>query len=219
MAKRTKISPSDLTFNLSNCPRCLWLKYAENLTAPMTMPIVGDLAELQEKYYIGKPASVISPDLPEGTIARHGGWVASKKLVNEGEETEYMINGKYDLVIEFTDGTIGIVDCKFSAKDTNKSEFYRPQLEAYAYAMENPAEGDSEKVSVLGLMVWSLPASLTGEEPGVNVNTSWQPVERDPSKFDSTIKKLLKVIEGPKPATVDNCNNCTYVKRRHQLLL
>ena len=219
MAKRTKISPSDLTFTLSNCPRCLWLKYTENLTAPMTMPLVGDLADLQEKYYVGKPASVISPDLPEGTIARHGGWVSSKKLMHEGEETEYIISGKYDLVIEFTDGTIGIIDCKFSAKDSNKSEFYRPQLEAYAHAMENPAEGDGEKVSMLGLMVWSLPTSLTGSEPGVNVNTSWQPVDRDPAKFETTLKKLFGVINGARPATVDNCNNCTYVKRRHQLLL
>ena len=185
----------------------------------MTMPLVGDLADLQEKYYIGKPSSVISPDLPEGTIARHGGWVASKKLSYAGEETDYIISGKYDLVIEFADGTIGIIDCKFSAKDTNKSEFYRPQLEAYAHAMENPAEGDAEKVSVLGLMVWSLPTSLTGVEPGVNVNTSWQPVDRDPAKFESTINKLFKVILGDKPAVVDTCTQCSYVKRRHQLLL
>ena len=50
-ARRTNLSPSALTFSWDNCHRCLWLEYNHQLRVPVTMPLVGELAEMQESYF------------------------------------------------------------------------------------------------------------------------------------------------------------------------
>ena len=78
---RAFISPSDLTFGWDNCHRCLWLYYNHQIKAPMFMPLVGDLAEMQEQSCIGKTAAELNTDMPEGKVFKHAGWVVSKPIV------------------------------------------------------------------------------------------------------------------------------------------
>ena len=131
---REFISPSDLTFSWGSCHRCLWLNYNHGLRTPGFMPLVGDLANMQENYFAGKTCADIAPVLPAGKVADLGGWVKSSFINVAGKPTKYAIRGKYDLLIEFADGTYGIIDCKFQAKDSDKTDLYQPQLEAYAFA-------------------------------------------------------------------------------------
>jgi len=74
---REFISPSDLTFSWGGCHRCLWLNYNHGLRTPGFMPLVGDLANMQEKYFENKTTADIAPVLPEGKVADLGGWVKS----------------------------------------------------------------------------------------------------------------------------------------------
>ena len=74
---REFISPSDLTFSWGSCHRCLWLNYNHGLRTPGFMPLVGDLANMQENYFAGKTTADIAPVLPEGKVADLGGWVKS----------------------------------------------------------------------------------------------------------------------------------------------
>ncbi|MEI6307916.1 MAG: PD-(D/E)XK nuclease family protein, partial [Actinomycetes bacterium] len=153
---REFISPSDLTFSWGSCHKCLWLNYNHGLRTPGFMPLVGDLANMQENYFAAKTTADIAPVLPAGKVADLGGWVKSSFIDVNGSPTKYAIRGKYDLLIEFADSTFGIIDCKFQAKDSDKTDLYQPQLEAYAFALENPATGPAKKVSLMGLLVWSL---------------------------------------------------------------
>ena len=67
---RSTIRPSDLTFGLSTCRRCLWLFYWFKIQAPMVMPIVGTLARLQEKYFQGAKLKDIIAECISSSLAR-----------------------------------------------------------------------------------------------------------------------------------------------------
>ena len=63
---RSTIRPSDLTFGLSNCRRCLWIFYWFKVQAPMVMPLVSTLADLQERQFQGALLQDIDPSLGDG---------------------------------------------------------------------------------------------------------------------------------------------------------
>ena len=74
------ISPSDLTFGLSTCKRCLWIKYWFKVTMPGAFPLVGTLADLQEKHFRGASMQDLDPSLRAGKVTQWGGWVKSKPM-------------------------------------------------------------------------------------------------------------------------------------------
>ena len=217
---RAFISPSDLTYGWDNCHRCLWLYYNHQVKAPLTMPLVGDLAEMQEVSYIGKTSVDMHPDMPEGKVHKHAGWVVSKPIEVDGEVTPYAVRGKYDLLMEHPDGTFGIVDCKFQAKPTDKSKFYAAQLEAYSFALENPAKDAPIKISTVGLLVWS-PVKIRGkssENFGMELACNWFPTKRDPEFIAKRLTEFIKMISGPVPESKDNCEQCRYIEARGEIL-
>ena len=217
---RNRISPSDLTFSWNNCHRCLWLYYNYQVKAPITMPLVGDLAEMQELSCLDKTSSQLHTDMPEGKAVSHGGWVKSKPIVVDGEETPFFINGKYDLLMEFKDGTHGIVDCKFQSKDSDKSAFYSAQLEAYAFAIENPQSGDAKTISHMGLLVWS-PVKIRGlsaENFGMELKCDWFPIKRDPSALAERLTAFIKMVTGDIPPSKEKCDQCAYVATREGII-
>ena len=108
---------------------------------PGAFPLVGTMAALQEEHFQGADMPTIDPSLRAGKITKWGEWVKSKPLVVNGVETRWRILGKYDLVSTNEDGSIGLIDCKVSDSQRDSGQFYSPQLEAYAYALENPEKG------------------------------------------------------------------------------
>ena len=71
----------------------------------MFMPLVREISEMQEISCINKSSSDLHPDMPEGKAIDRGGWVVSKPIEVNGEPTPFAIRGKYDLLMEFPDGT------------------------------------------------------------------------------------------------------------------
>ena len=217
---RAAISPSHLTYAWGSCHRCLWLQYNNSISAPIEMPLIGDLADMQEKYFIGAKTADMHPGLPEGRVHSHGGWVASQNIVVDGIDTGLFIRGKYDLLIEFADGTYGIVDCKLQKKDYDKSTFYAPQLEAYAFSLENPQKGSSKKISLVGLYTWSLDRASGNLSAGFGyrVNSSWFPAERNPIALQERLSDLVRMVRGDCPPAKDGCSVCDYVMARREVL-
>ena len=111
---REYISPSDLTFGLSTCTRCLWIKYWYKLSAPLQMPLVGTLSSLQEERFHNADMPTIHASLRPGVVTKWGEFVKSKPLQVNGIDTRWRILGKYDLVSTNVDGSIGLIDCKVS---------------------------------------------------------------------------------------------------------
>ena len=216
---RENISPSDLTFGLSTCKRCLWIKYWYKVIMPGQFPLVGTMASLQEEHFQGADMPTIDPSLRPGKVTKWGEWVKSKPLLVNGVESRWRILGKYDLVSTNEDGTIGLIDCKVSDSERDNGQFYSPQLEAYAYSLENPAAGRAQSVASMGLLVWK-PTHAVGdslENYGFGVFQKYLPVERDQANFLRVIGEFIEVLEGDLPDSGPTCTTCTYLNERSAL--
>ena len=213
---RENISPSDLTFGLSTCKRCLWIKYWHKVTMPGAFPLVGTFSSLQEKTFRGVATQDVDSSLRPGRITKLAEWVKSKPLIVDGEESRWRILGKYDLVAENEDGTVALIDCKVSDSARDSGEFYSPQLEAYAFTMENPAAGKALHVATMGLLVWN-PNKVIGTDVSsyaFGVTQTYVPVPRDHEKFLTVIGDFINVLEGPLPQPGPTCTTCNYLVER-----
>lgn len=216
---REYISPSDLTFTYSECKRCFWLKYNKGISTPGFMPLVGPMSAFQESYYQGKPSSALDPELPAGKISLWGGTVESKPIVINGKETKWRIKGKYDLVVEYENGTVGLIDCKVTTSEMNdaKVAHYLPQLEAYCYALENPLHGKPYTVAHSGLMMWRIDGvaeEVEGDEKLFSTESAFLMVPRGPEVFQKLIENVIVLIDGAEPESGSQCKNCNYVDKR-----
>lgn len=221
---RDTIAPSDLTFGLSTCKRCLWLKYWFKLDLKREFPLVKPLADSQEEHFRRASLPDLHPSLKAGVVKQWGQWVKSAPISINGFETRWKILGIYDLLGHYTDGSVGIIDCKVSDSDRDNGNFYAPQLEAYAYALENPDRGKPFQVSSMGLLVWKLAgvtntgrSELASHSHGFGVNQIYLPVERDRDRFTDILEELITTIEGGMPAPGAECNLCNYLIKRSGL--
>jgi hypothetical protein len=186
---------------------------------PGAFPLVGTMAALQEEHFQGADMPTIDPSLRPGKVTKWGEWVKSKPLVVNGIESRWRILGKYDLVSTNEDGSIGLIDCKVSDSQRDSGQFYSPQLEAYAYALENPAAGKSQSVASMGLLVWR-PTTAIGskaDEYGFGVFQKYVPVERDQANFLKVIGEFIDVLEGELPDAGAECQTCNYLVARNAL--
>ena len=216
---RDKISPSDLTFGLSTCKRCLWIKYWFKVTMPGAFPLVGPLSKSQEEHFRNTPMSKIDPSLAPGAVKEWGKWVTSAPIEIDGKPTRWRIQGIYDLLTHYEDGTVGIIDCKVSDSERDNGAFYAPQLEAYAYAIENPERGKAASVSSMGLLVWNLDGitETKNGSHGFGIIERYLPVERNQEEFTALMTSLIEVIEGEFPEAGPECTTCNYLAKRISL--
>ena len=186
---------------------------------PGAFPLVGTMAALQEEHFQGADMPTIDPSLRAGTVTKWGEWVKSKPLVVNGSETRWRILGKYDLVATNDDGTIGLIDCKVSDSQRDSGQFYSPQLEAYAYSLENPAAGKSQTVASIGLLVWKPTTAIgtSAADYGFGVFQKYVAVERDQANFLTVIGDFIDVLEGELPEAGAECQTCNYLVARNAL--
>ncbi len=183
---------------------------------PGAFPLVGTFANMQEEHFRGAAMTDIHPSLRPGKVTKWGEWVKSKPLEVNGQVTRWRILGKYDLVAQNEDGTFGLIDCKVSDSDRDNAGFYSPQLEAYAYSMENPAAGKGVSVASMGLLVWN-PTHAIGEDQfsyGFGMSQKYLPVERDQVNFLKVIGEFISVLEGSLPSAGATCGTCNYLTQR-----
>jgi CRISPR/Cas system-associated exonuclease Cas4 (RecB family) len=186
---------------------------------PGAFPLVGTFSSLQEKTFRGVHTEVIDSNLRPGKITKLAEWVKSKPLLIDGEITRWRILGKYDLVAENDDGTLALIDCKVSDSARDSGDFYSPQLEAYAYALENPQAGRAATVATMGLLIWK-PDRVVGEDAGsyaFGVQQSYVPVPRNQEKFLKVLTDLINILEGPLPESGSECATCNYLVERLRL--
>jgi hypothetical protein len=105
--------------------------------------------------YSGMPTESISPDIPPGIVRFGQKWVRSCRIDVAVENGAGHLRGRLDTVVEF-DKTYGVIDFKTSTPRGDHLALYSRQLQAYAYALENPAPGafGLAPVTKLGLLVF-----------------------------------------------------------------
>jgi len=218
---RDYISPSDLSFLWGECKRCMWLKYNKGLTRPGFMPLVGPMASYQEATYRNAPTSVIHKDMTAGTVTNWGEGVESIPLVIDGAESKWRIKGKYDIVATLDDGTRALIDCKVTTSEMaeDKVDLYWPQLEAYAFALENPLTGDGVKVSETGLLMWRVVGAQTdlSDAFGFTCDKEYLTAGRRPEKFAAFIAEVIAMLDGELPDSGEKCTMCKFVEKREAL--
>ena len=218
---REFIAPSDLTFGFSTCKRCIWIKYWFSFELKKDFPLVKSLSTFQEEHFRRAPMPSIDPSLPAGTVKQWGQWVKSKNIVINGVETQWKLRGIYDLLGHYDDGTVGIIDCKVSDSERDSGNFYAPQLEAYAYTLENPLSGKVFPVQTMGLLIWKLggvaetrPNEFVSNSMGFGVNQVYVPVQRDPERLAKLLEEFITVIDGEMPDAGSQCHACNFLDGR-----
>jgi hypothetical protein len=186
---------------------------------PGQFPLVKPLADAQEEHFRRASMQDLDSSLAPGVVKQWGQWVKSSPLVIAGRTTTWKILGIYDLLAHYEDGSVGIIDCKVSDSDRDNGEFYAPQLEAYAHALENPDRGKPFPVSSMGLLVWKLNGVTPTADAtyGFGVTQHYLPVERDSKKFHALLEELVDVIEGEFPDAGPECPTCNYLVQRAQI--
>lgn len=211
-----KISPSDLTYLFEGCKYCFSLKVKHNIVQPsMPMPgIFSAIAGRQKEFYAGKETKEFSSELPLGIVEYGEKWVESIPIRVGGNTVSCYIKGRFDMVIKFDDGSYGVIDCKTARPSDKKTEMYGRQLQAYTYALENPAAGalNLTPVTKLGILYFE-PSSfeqLKITEQAFRGNLTWHEVSRDDAGFISFMKTVANVLESDEifPHTCQNCEYC-----------
>jgi len=216
---RNTISPSDLTFLFNECKRCFWLKYNFNISRPGFMPLVRPMADMQEKTFRNKTSLELGLKTHGGTVTNFGEVVKSKGIQVNGAVTKWSIKGKYDLLLTFESSSVALIDCKVTtgAIDQQKVDLYKPQLEAYAFALENPLIGEGVDVVETGLLVWRIAGANTDIErlgPVFQAEPGYLYSARDRDFFEMYISRVVQILDGPCPDIEANCAFCRYANTR-----
>jgi hypothetical protein len=222
MPAMLRLSPSDFAFLWEQCKRCFYYKVVHGIRQP-SMPMAGifkRLEGLQMGFYDGKRTTDVLPSLPPGVI-RCGEKAVESEPVQADGVPPWFVYGKIDSLIEFDDGSWGILDFKTTVVSAEKGVLYGRQLHAYAHAFENPAvaprivRGEAPKIdriSKLGILCFE-PSELTQEQPGRQVYTGrveWIEIPRDAKAFLDFVAGAVKLLAGEAPPPTPDCDWCSY---------
>jgi hypothetical protein len=98
-----------------------------------------------------------------------------------------------------------------------------PQLEAYAFMLENPLTGKAFPVSTMGLLVWNLggvaqtrPNEFVEQnDMGFGVHQKYIPVERNPDATAEVCWQISStVLDGDCPDAGLECHACNFLESR-----
>jgi len=213
-----KLSPSDLTFTWDECKYCFYMKVKHGVVLRTAFPgIFGKMANLTSEFYQGRSAQEISQALPAGMVMYREKFVKSAPISFPGVASQSYIYGRFDAVIEFTDGSYGLVDYKTSEAKDEHVAFYSRQLTAYAYALANPAPNALalSPISRMGLFVITpdrYEQTTTGEMAFISKRT-WMDVPRDDQTFLGFLGEVMAILDSPTPPpSSEKCGLCSYRK-------
>lgn len=212
-----KLFPSDLTYLYDGCKFCFWLKVKHGISQPsMPMPgVFSAIAGRQKEFYAGKRTEEFCRDLAPGVVVYGEERVQSKPFRFEGMEDSCYILGRFDLVIKFDDGSYGVIDAKTASPSDAKAAMYGRQLQAYAYALENPENGALHLAPIkrLGLFFFE-PQSfvqLDASEQAFKGHLKWVEVARDDARFGEFVREVLETLGQAKPPpSAADCSWCNY---------
>jgi len=214
-----KLSPSELTYLYEGCKFCFWLKVKHGISQPsMPMPgIFSAIAAKQKDFYEDRRTEQFCPALPPGMVILGEKWVQSK-VISGADEQSCFIKGKFDAVVEFDDGSYGVIDFKTAKASDGKAAMYGRQLHAYAYALENPGDGAMHLTPIkkLGLIFFTPDAfeQESLERQIFSGKVIWIEVSRDDEAFTAFLNEVMQVLkEDTPPASAPDCNWCRYRTR------
>jgi hypothetical protein len=209
------LSPSEFGFLWQECRRCYFLKVTQKYSRPGAFPKIFQAIDAQMRLrFDGKRTEEVLPHLPPGKLDCGDQRVQSIPIRAPDRNSALQIRGKLDALVRFDDGSIAVVDFKTSSVSGRNVETYTRQLSAYAYALENPAQGflGLRPIRRLGLLIFE-PQMFSSESKAATLSGTlqWQeiPINHDTFlKFMGEVAAILD-LEAPPPPT-DGCPWCSY---------
>jgi len=204
-----KLSPSDFKYLWEECPHCFYQKVHYNIRQPSIgiSSIFTRMSGMLQKNIQGINIQELVPEAPSGKFVLDEGFLKSKPLPSG----KSYINGRFDLLVRFDDGTHGVIDVKMTdSKDEDLDKFNR-QLHAYKYALENPAEKDPVTISKVGLIIVS-PTDIRPHQGHLYYKAKpvWKEIPVNMDSFFSFISEVEKLLEGPVSEPTSTCQWCVY---------
>jgi hypothetical protein len=212
-----KLSPSELTFLWDECPRCFYLKVACGIGRPFAPfpSIFNRIDKLMKDFFQDRSTVEFSHELPSGRVSFGNRWVTSAPIAPPGRAGHAYIRGIFDTVVEFDDGSYGVVDFKTSESKPEHVAFYSRQLHAYAYALQHPAANSFalSPITKLGLLCVE-PVAMDRVPDGRLAymgSVTWLECPLDMQEFLAFIDNVLEVLEQPEPPEPGpKCTYCLY---------
>jgi len=135
--------------DFSKCPRCFWLEVKHGIKPPKTLPLALNLAmdnllkvHFDEHRQAGKLPPVLQ-GLGDGVrlfsdTALLKTWRSNRIGVNWTDpESGHILFGAIDDLVEFTDGSVAVVDFKASgANEAKVYDTYQLQLDTYTFLLQ-----------------------------------------------------------------------------------
>jgi hypothetical protein len=184
--------------------------------------IFNRIDKLMKDFLENQLTSEISSDLPEGKVLYGEKWVTSAPILLNGHSSACYIRGKFDTVVEFFDGSYGVVDFKTSDTNPKYIPFYSRQLHSYSFALENPGENSLKlgPVTKLGLLCVE-PVKMNSPQKGEYAyigNATWFECPKNDTEFLSFLDSVLSLLEQPSlPDPGPECGYCVYREQAHNL--
>jgi len=227
-----KISRSGLKLFL-DCPRCFWLDLHHKIKRPPGYPFTLSIAV---DYLVKKEFDTYREKGQLPPVLKNYG-IKDAKLYNGEDFSEWRNNfkgisyfdetlnaylyGAVDDVLEFSDGSLGVIDYKSSgAKEITIYDDYQKQMDVYNYILKQKGHETCPeaffvfyKVIKEGETGFNNALKFTEEVRPVKVNTDWV----GPA-FENAVE-LARSETSPAPGTsgkYGHCDHCHYVEMASQ---
>jgi hypothetical protein len=203
-----KLSPSDFKYLWEDCKHCFWHKVHNKEYQPGPFPsIFNKMSGMLQEEIIDSNISDLVDGIPQGKAIEEEGFIKSQPFPSG----ESFISGRFDLLVEFNDGTYGVVDLKMvDPKEPDLDKFSR-QLHAYKYALEKPKDREPVEVSKIGLLILEpVDVSVEDGDACYRAEQTWREFEIDMDSFFDFIEEVEGVLNGGEPDPESACDFCVY---------
>ena len=204
-----KLSPADFAYLWEECKFCYYQKVKFGTSHSGTFPsMFGRINKILQNSIMGMNLRDILPDLPSGIITIQEGYM--KSVVIPG--TNVFLSGRFDILTKLDDGTFAIIDFKITSPDEEKVlKKYTSQLHAYKYALENPVEGESIKISKMGAVsINPEDMKLVNGKIVFTTTPTFHRIEENIESFQDLMKEISDFLNGDLPPASETCKLCIY---------
>lgn len=231
MSAPLRLAPSSFAYLWRECKRCYWLEIYGYPRPRAPFPsIFSKIDSIMKTQHDGKRTEELKIEgLAPGTFRFARAKVEFRDTI---QGREIVLPGKTDMLVDFDDGTLGIIDFKTGNNAMRDADVYWPQLMSYVMALEQ--SGD-KSVSTIGILNLSPEAGVLGKTSehvlgvtviAVNLRDSalsktesdlwlkcartWRPLEIDRQRFAAFLEEVVGAMNGPLPEAEESCPYCQY---------
>jgi hypothetical protein len=159
--------------------------------------VFGKIDDAMRKYYDAKYTSDcgLGQYLPYGLVLTEEKKIRSKPIVVG--DLAISFSGLTDAMLKIEDGTWGVLDFKCSQPKETQPPYER-QLGAYQYILENPEQGSTLEVSLLGLVyVHPVRFGKNGDRYSLDMAVDYVGLPYSREQFKEFLDELIELLQTP----------------------